>query len=78
MDKEQAEVIQLLADVLMKFILASVVAALVGVFAIVLIFNPSWPLAIVEIFFGGTVIFVYKHYFPPSKEFPTGGPDSAT
>ena len=67
MDKEQAKVIQLLSETGVKFFLAIVAGLILITFTVVLIINPSWPIAVVQVFFGGTVFVVYKHYFPSSR-----------
>ena len=70
MDREQAEVVQLLADTAVKLLLAIVVALILLGCTIALIVDPSWPIATVEIVFGATVTVVYKHYFPASGSPP--------
>ena len=76
MDKDKARVIQLLGDVLVKVILAIVAALILIVCTIALILDPSWPIALVEGVFAGTVTVVYKHYFPASATSSVSGCDS--
>ena len=76
MDKEQAEVIQLLADTAVKLFLAIVAALILVTLTVVLVINPSWPIAAAEGVFVGTVFVVYKHYFPASTGSPPPRPDS--
>lgn len=78
MDREQVKVIQLLVDTGVKLLLAIVAALILIACTITLIVKPSWPIAIAEMLFGGTVFVVYKHYFPSSTESPTRDPDSRT
>lgn len=64
MDKEQAKVVELLANVAAKFILALVTCGVFVAVTIKLLRDPSWPVAAVEMFLTGTVYVVFKHYFP--------------
>ena len=67
MDREQAEVIQLLADVFVKVVLSLAAAGIFIAFAVTLIVNPSWLIASVEAFLTGTIYVVFKHYFPAKR-----------
>ena len=51
MDREQLEVVRLLVDVGLKLLLGVAVVGILIAFAIHLMLNPSWPIAIVEVFF---------------------------
>lgn len=78
MDREQAEVYQLLADVCMKIVLACVGALVFFIFAIVLVFNPSWPIAAAQGLLTLTVGAMYAHFFPSrngSESLPSGESD---
>lgn len=66
-NREQAEVVKIVADSLAKLLLAVAVSVVVVLFAVVLAFNPSWPIAAVEGFFGWIARTVYKHYFPAAR-----------
>lgn len=64
MDEDQVRIYALLTDVFVKLMLSVCAAAIFVAFAIALIVNPNWPIAVVETFFGGTVFAVFRHYFP--------------
>ena len=65
--KEQAEVYQLLADIISKFLLVCAAIVVFILFAVALALKPSWPIAIVESVLGPTTFLVYKSFFSFSK-----------
>ena len=64
MDKAQAEVIRLLVDVGVKLMLSVVTTIVFIVVTAKLIFDPSWPVAVLESLLSATVYVMFKHYFP--------------
>lgn len=64
MDKKQAQVVELLANVYAKLFLAVLSGVAFAAVTIKLLFDPSWPVAAVETVLAGTVFVVFKHYFP--------------
>ena len=63
MDKDKVEVYALMTNVIAKFVLALAACGVFVLFAVALVWNPSWPLAAAEAFLTGTVYVVFKHYF---------------
>lgn len=66
--KEKAQVYQLMADVIVKFLLG---LAVVGVFVAItvkLLNDPSWPVATFGSFLSATVFLVFRHYFSSKKK----------
>lgn len=63
-DRKQAEVYRLLADVLVKFVLGIATAVVFVGLAVVLIFWPSWPAAVAEGCVAFAVRRVFTHHFP--------------
>ena len=64
---DQAKVYELLVNVISKFILVIASSVVYVIVTLKLIFDPSWPVATVEMVLSGTTFLVFKHYFPTSK-----------
>ncbi len=64
MDENQARVVELLANVFAKLFLAVLAGLAFAAVTVMLLVNPSWPVAVVDVVLTGTVYVVFKHYFP--------------
>lgn len=64
MNESQVRVVEVLANVAAKFILAVCAAGVFVLVSIKLVRDPSWPIAAADAFLSGTVYVVFKHYFP--------------
>lgn len=60
---EKAQVYKVIADIILKGLLGVVCAIALLWVLWALIEDPNWPLAAVEIVFGGTVFRAYGHFF---------------
>ena len=69
--KEQAEVYEIIATMIVRIVLAFVVLCAFIAVLVALFFVRGWsqtvPLAALEIVLTGTVFQVFKHYFPAKK-----------
>lgn len=64
MDETQARVVELLANVAAKFLLAITSAGVLVAVTVKLVTDPSWPVAGAHAVMDFTVYVVFKHYFP--------------
>lgn len=78
LNEKKAEVYKLMGDVVAKFILAVTAAGVFVMISVALVKNPKWELAVADSFFGGTLFFVFRHYFPsaiaPRRKAQKAGP----
>ncbi|HEY2292340.1 MAG TPA: hypothetical protein VGM86_16700 [Thermoanaerobaculia bacterium] len=64
LNEKKVEVYRVMGDVVAKFILAIAAAGVFIMISIALVRNPRWELAVADSFFGGTLFYVFRHYFP--------------
>jgi len=68
--ERKSQVYKVMCDVVAKFILAVSSAGVFIMISIALVMNPRWELACADSFFGGTLFFVFRHYFPSGNGIP--------